>query len=375
MRLVRAGALIGAALVGTALAMNAVNCASATTITLDVRTAARLCEGMQTGIAVTAPGAEDDPKEAPLQQYQKGCKDSPSDGRIGTLVVTPHSSSSLDRNARIGIRVVAGVNGVTASSCDEPGDVKADCIIARREISFVEGSNVPYTITLDGDCLGITCDKEGETCTKGKCASVEQVSQNPDAPPDKIDASDPKDTGIVPDKDVNPPENKPCGDAGQFSMTADGGSCTFTCGENGADCSKDLCPPDVPNCTYLCQKKDSCSKTHCGAPGSCTIDCTGDSKEADEKRCTAITCDGGFCDIKCGGATASCSGVTSVGQTNTMRCDLFDAGYSCDNVRCVPGRAGTSCERNCVTSDYKGCGPSSECDAGSCAEFQEAGAN
>lgn len=375
MRLVRAGALIGAALVGTALAMNAVNCASATTITLDVQTAPRLCEGMQTGIAVTAPGSEDDPKEAPLQQVQKGCKDSPSEGRIGTLVVTPHSSSSIDRNARIGIRVVAGVNGVTASSCDVPGDVQADCIVARREISFVEGSNVPYTITLDGDCIGITCE-QGLECVKGKCIPIDQASK-PNPPPDGFDGEAPKDTGVTPNKDQDvPPEKKPCGEHGQFLVTTDSGSsCAFKCGENGTDCSKDLCPPDIPNCAYLCTKKDSCKNTHCGVSGACTIDCSGgDASDLAENRCTNISCDGGYCDIKCGSTNASCVGVTTQGTTNVIRCDVVDGGASCDNVRCIPGAPGTSCERKCDTAAHGGCGPISECDAGTCEAFQEAGA-
>ena len=180
MRSVRTGVLIGVAAAVLVTAVNTINCASATTITVEVRGDNDICGQInETGIAVTA--AKDVDEAQDFVKFQPGCQD----GKVGTLVITPHSSDTADRNARIGIRVVAGLDNKSANACNDPeGKVGPNCILAKRTIQFVEGSDVPVTVTLNGRCVNFQCPdhttcnpNEPDPDTAKRCVAPDKVGE------------------------------------------------------------------------------------------------------------------------------------------------------------------------------------------------------
>lgn len=141
------------AIAGVGLLASFASCASPTTITLEVRADSEVCD-RRLRIGVVAASDIERSADHPLQVFDEGC----DSGNVGTLVISPRDDSEAARNERIGIRVVAGLDGKSANACDDPdGVVGAGCIIARREVTFVEGSNVPITVTLEGACAHVTC--------------------------------------------------------------------------------------------------------------------------------------------------------------------------------------------------------------------------
>lgn len=137
------------------------SCAPATTITLEIRADIDVCEHInEVGIASFAAASQDDSSEYPLRAFTKKC----SSGRVGTLVLVPHDSDTGSRNERTGIRVVAGLYDKSSNACDDPNAVVApNCIIAKRIATFVEGANVPITVTLSDRCAHVSCSP-GYTC-------------------------------------------------------------------------------------------------------------------------------------------------------------------------------------------------------------------
>lgn len=377
MRSVRTGALIGVALASAFTAFNVINCASATTITLEVRGDNDICSDInETGIAVTTKDGVDSTSDFPLQQFQAGCK---SGGKIGTLVITPHTSESLDRNAHIGIRVVSGLRGKTANACDSPdGTVAADCIIAKRTVSFTEGANVPLTVTLNGRCVHFTCDP-GFTCNPDeedpakRC--IDQTKLDPGSSSSGGSSEDatrpPIDTGPEPEKDSGADTGPPtpeelCNKPGR---TFTGGKCVVNCGPGYDDCKKpDTCPPGL-DCQFVCAGPKACEGVSCLGNRKCEFVCAA----ADQDLCHNIVCDAGSCNVRCRVGENACNGVTLTGKVNTVSCQKGGAGQdkvSCDDVNCVPGPGNGSCERSCDGPPPNACGPKAICDAGDCTKFE-----
>jgi hypothetical protein len=370
--------LIGLAAAVLVTAVNAINCASATTITLEVRGDGNICDQVkETGIVVTPPDSVGDTESYKLLKFKEGC----ANGKVGTLVITPHSSDTIDRNARIGIRVVAGLQGKSANACDDPnGKVGPNCIIAKRTVKFVEGADVPVTVTLNGRCVNYNCPAD-TTCNPNepdpdpakRCVGLDKVPPPP--PPG--------------DEDV-----RPYGDGGPGNADADSGPltpeqictakpghswnpsknlCLIRCGQGGEDCKlPGACPPGL-DCSYLCIGPQACENVSCTGK-QCEFNCTNDSDDL----CKNISCDAGSCNVICRVHENACNGVTLLGTTNTMECQKGGPGQdkvSCDNVRCIPGPIpGTSCARSCDGPAPNACGQKSECDAGDCTKF-EAGTN
>lgn len=162
--------------------MSFASCASPTTITLDVRADSDLCD-RRLRIGVVATSASDIERSAdhPLQVFDEGCYG----GRVGTLVISPRDDSAAARNERVGIRIVAGLDGKSATACDDPdGVVGPSCIIVRREVTFVEGSNVPVTVTLEGACARVTCPSGYECDPEATDPQMACVSRTGIAPDD-----------------------------------------------------------------------------------------------------------------------------------------------------------------------------------------------
>ncbi|MFO0742829.1 MAG: hypothetical protein U0270_43545 [Labilithrix sp.] len=380
MRAVRTGTLIGVAVVAAAAAVNVINCASATTITLEVRGDSDVCETItETGIVVTAAKKVTETEAYPLQEFQKGCKD----GKIGTLVVTPHSNDSTDRNARVGIRVVSGLNGKNASECDDPnGLVGENCIIAKREVTFVEGANVPVTVTLNGRCVHISCPEPFECDPNWTDPDKKCIDRNALNPNSSSSGGTDRDQ-YAPQLDSGPGKND--AEAGPLPLTpaelcergkSEQGRnylndrCNVNCAKS-KDCDNvEPCPPGQ-KCRILCAGENACTKTRCSGP-ECDFDCTG--SDAGVNHCTDISCDAGTCGVKCASVTGSCKGVVVAGKTNTISCTKIEGQPTCDDVSCIPGQVqGTSCERTCDGPAPNACGTTSACDAGDCSKFQDGG--
>ncbi|MBX3228495.1 MAG: hypothetical protein KIT84_07575 [Labilithrix sp.] len=158
-------------------------CASATTITIYVGTTPELCEDgalrlNQVGIAVAKRREIDDPASSPLQRFARGCQDART-GFVASLVIVPNE----DRSAEVAIRVVAGLDGNSANACDaEDGQPPINCVVTKRLVRFVEGHDVPVTVLLEPECVGISCPM-GLVCIRGAtCAPPEAIPITLDEP-------------------------------------------------------------------------------------------------------------------------------------------------------------------------------------------------
>jgi hypothetical protein len=85
-----------------------------------------------------------------------------SDGQIGDLVVVPSQS----KHAKVGIRVVMAL-GRDPGDCtlDEP----AECIIARRQLRFLQNETLRLPIPLYAACLGVPCEPDTTCDILGRC--------------------------------------------------------------------------------------------------------------------------------------------------------------------------------------------------------------
>lgn len=369
---------MGVAIAAAFTAFNAINCASATTITLEVRGDSDICSRLnETGIAVTSKDGVDNTSDYPLGQFQKGC----NDGKIGTLVITPHSSDTLDRNAHIGLRVVAGLGDKSANACDsDDGSVATDCIILKRTVTFVEGSNVPVTMTLNGKCVHFNCPA-GYTCDPAQDdPSLRCVKPSKDDP--KSSSSGGPEDATAPPIDAGPDPEKDSGvDAGpptpeqlctaKPAHTWDPGNkkCVITCGATGDDCKKpDTCPPGV-DCQFVCTGAKGCENVACLGNRKCEFVCAA----AEPDLCHNIVCDAGSCNVRCRVGENACNGVLLTGKVNVVTCQKGGPGQdkvSCDDVNCVPGPNNGSCERSCDGPAPNACGAKAICDAGDCTKFE-----
>jgi len=91
---------------------------------------------------------------------------------IGTVVALP----SDDESAKLAMIAVLGVDRATGScgiTPDDEGDIWGGCIVARRQLSFIEGEALTVDVPLYFDCVGVPCDQVS-TCVPGRgCVSSE----------------------------------------------------------------------------------------------------------------------------------------------------------------------------------------------------------
>lgn len=360
MRAVRRGAIIGGTIVGSLLAViAAVDCASPTQIIIDVRADKDLCEDsthpLSVGFGVTKE-ADVEKLDAALEDFQDGCKVK-ADGVVGTMVIKP----SGDKNATIGIRVVAAVGG-DPQACQTD---QSNCIIATRLVRFQPGETVRETVALSGACKGEVCG-ENQDCVAGKCVDRSAIQDDGGVEPDSGHPTEPDQ--FVPPPDTGIPDAGP-GDAcahctwgDPTKATCDRNTCTIQCTDT--DCTDRVVCGNGLDCVINCANDGTCSKLRCG-PGaaSCTFACSSNTGTS----CNGIQCDAGTCTVGCKGdsPTPTCNGVSTFGQTNAITCTPTQAGTdTCDNVTCQ----GDTCKRSCG-KDAGGCGLVSACDGG-CTGFE-----
>lgn len=132
-------------------------------------------------------------------------------GNLGMLVVVPGTSSGP-----IGIRVVTGLDGLSADDCVRNGYV-GGCIVARRALSFVSHRPLDVPVAMSGSCRDIACTPD-TTCVQGACvpaaAQCTGTTCDVDAGAGPADGGGPNDAapsdgspndGGPPDADASPP--------------------------------------------------------------------------------------------------------------------------------------------------------------------------
>jgi hypothetical protein len=107
-------------------------------------------------------GSRDQVRSGDLSGATTTCR---AGGDIGTIVLFPHDG------ARDASAIAVGALGSrTAQECLEvaqgrrAGDL-SDCIIARRQVAFVDNVNLRLPILLDNACAGVVCDEDA-TCAR-----------------------------------------------------------------------------------------------------------------------------------------------------------------------------------------------------------------
>jgi hypothetical protein len=133
------------------------------------------CEKLK-GVALVAgaPGEVDTKDPATVNTFcdQPGGKG--TEAALGTVVIIP----SGDREAKVSVRLVAGVGEKAAETCieglqgGETASTIESCVVARRSIAFLPSRPFTLPIGLWSACVGKVCG-DGLTCVDGKCITDE----------------------------------------------------------------------------------------------------------------------------------------------------------------------------------------------------------
>lgn len=157
----RSAAAVCAAVAGCALLFDA--CLDPTQVTVVLEGDEATCASMR-DIAIVV---SDDPHDAERSMKTRSfvtitSKRCDANGHIGTLVVTPP-----DTIGNAAIAVVVGIGDTRAESCNEDNGYLG-CIVARRNVPFVEHRPLTLPIRLTFDCLNVPCDALS-TCSRSEC--------------------------------------------------------------------------------------------------------------------------------------------------------------------------------------------------------------
>lgn len=161
MRLARALATIASCVLGVTVAIGA--CSPPTQMTIEVRTRMR-CAELASGVSLAVGSTPESTEQKLSSRFPTAStNDCVESGLIGTLVVTPGSSSAA-------VVVVAGTSGRPTSECTRENAYK-DCIVARRSFAFVEHKRLTLPIELTADCVNVPCGLD-TTCVGGVCVGA-----------------------------------------------------------------------------------------------------------------------------------------------------------------------------------------------------------
>lgn len=253
-------------------------CKEPTQVTVDIRTLGFSCHELKK-ITVVVAG---DPAgaEGKWQYPQAEVGDCQSDTEVGTLVITP----SGDHGA---VMVLASY---TETPCVAPDYV--NCIVARRQFSFIENVPLRLPITLEASCKNVPCNALS-SCRSGACVSSETDCNDNGtcaAPAEPVVAADggvvppsgdatidipPNDAFVPPDNFVPPPDGGPdAAPDAPFDAPPDGpksdGSVSVDSGYGNA------CPSTGgPNCNPMSLVCCAYQNFYCSQPsndggGACT---------------------------------------------------------------------------------------------------------
>lgn len=326
----------------------AIGCSEGPTSISIVTTTDLPCAALK-GVTIRAnsPGATDGPSTTTLQ-----CSDGAGESRIGTLVLVP----SGDNDAKVSVRVMAGVDKPVADCDSAPG--QAGCIVAKRALRFVAGHEIELPIVLRAQCKGTPCDPTS-TCVSGVCRSA--TVNDP-----TLCSGSACDEGSLEARGSGP-GNGPANDAGSPTLP-DGGAVTPDSGiivlpDGGITCgaSEKICNGA---CVSQADPTHGCSSVGCEA---CAGSDVGDYACAGGK-CVRLNCKPGF--KLCGDTCVPTDVAHGCSAAACAACDATNGTPSCDGS----GACAITCANNyklcagkCVNVDDPtyGCGPTS-CSAAGC---------
>jgi len=152
----RASLLLLVASAAVTISMHA--CKEPTQVTVDIRTLGFKCQELKKITVVVA--ADPTAAEGKWQYPQAEVGECQGEHEVGTLVVTP----SGDHGA---VMVLASYS---ESPCVAPDYL--NCIVARRQFSFIENVPLRLPITLEASCKNVPCNALS-SCRSGACVSSE----------------------------------------------------------------------------------------------------------------------------------------------------------------------------------------------------------
>jgi hypothetical protein len=135
------------------------HCATPTAIVVDVYSDLDCTNGAQV-VLIGAQSMDALASSAPTATATR-C-DAQTDGTYyrGQVVLVPSTSDET-----VAFAIATRTNGADPSSCLTSG---GDCIVAKREISFISQNELRARIDLKSACLGVSCPSD-ETCDQGQC--------------------------------------------------------------------------------------------------------------------------------------------------------------------------------------------------------------
>jgi hypothetical protein len=335
---------LGSVLPGVVLAAH--GCRAPTQVTLELGTNVA-CADMRGADIFVAPGAHSAEERAALitatsrfpSATSSNCDDGPAPRRIGTLVLTPSGGSGA-------VVVVAAFGKATTEDCKAPS-FAAECIVARRQFSFIDHTAVTLPIVLDPVCAGVPCN-ENSTCVGKRCVdSKVDCSSGTCGEPGVVgpDGGLIEEDAASPLVDAAPPEGDAsadgAADASDAATPADGGDGGTSDGGPPRAC------PAVVTCV-------SSPATTCTSP-ALSMCCYGSTPPP---VCTAGAAACAFLSGCCRDSTDCAGGDICCASTNVPT--------NSTNITC---KTRLSCQAGggvpvCNTPGNIGCGPSSVCFAG-----------
>jgi hypothetical protein len=302
---------------GTALlaALVLAGCRSPTEITLIL--SSDTCATIQ-GTSITAGDPSLIATEAPTTETSRCDIDG---GTIGTFVLAPSGS----KDARVAVTIVSGI-GHPADDCTPPA--YENCIVARRELSFVPHTPLFLPILMSKACVNVPCSGS-TTCVDHTCVS--------DEVPDPARCTDPAMCAVTVPGDGAVPLPDSGADALFDAEDAEAGSCgAGTPADSGPLCGSVRCERSIECCGVSADggaSEFTCSND-CEAmfPGTISeIDCTRSSECAPGLVCCVTA------SVVTNGLWMTCSPPPCTPPAGALACEMpcdCDGGGGCTMVDC-----------------------------------------
>lgn len=253
---------------------------------------------------------------------------------IGTLAVVP---SGTDDVVAIEVRL-STTSGKLSSAC-RPGD--ADCITARRVLSFIPHTPVTLPIDLSIACRGTTCAPL-QTCVAGKCVSDTVDTSQCKAGVCGVDTLPPVDGGVVDSGPADVVSSDACTTCP--SGCVDLATSLGNCGECGLDCTGGECTNGICRLIPKAKRPDDPNEVGCLAYADASSQILWTRTVAVDRGVHAVKNTGGSGSVFFNGPVGE--GISSNGTQAAFTALLGnDTGiYQCD-----PSQPASSCSLRVVT--------------------------